>query len=123
MRLSKDGWTIPIAVLAVGIAAAKLSTHFGIQARREDEIIVTVLLTGAILFSYPKLWSMSVFWILLFTWLGVHILVLWVVFDLWFPKLIRGSFWLLIPEVFCVQYFLNRCRLGFIAEHRRRCNG
>jgi hypothetical protein len=118
MRLSKDGWTIPVTVLAVGIAAAKLSTHLGVPARREDEIILTVALTGAMFFSYPKLWSMGVFWVLLFTCLGVHILVLWVLFDLCFPKLVRMVILVAVVEVFCVQYLLNRCRLRFIAEHR-----
>jgi hypothetical protein len=114
---------MPVALLALGIGVAKLSTHLGVPARREDEIILTVALMGVLLFSYPRLWSMAVFWVLLFAWFGAHVLVLWIVFDLWFPKLIRGSFWLLIPEVYCMQYLLNLCRVQFLAEHGRRRGG
>jgi hypothetical protein len=85
----------------------------GFPVKRDDEIIVTVGLLGLVLFAYPRLWRLWDFWVLVLVWLGGHILLLWIAFDLWFPRVERVSFWLTlmaIPEVALMQFLLNRRR-------------
>jgi hypothetical protein len=119
MRLTKRGWGIPIGLVAVGVAIAWLSTRMGYAARREDEIIVTVAFLGIMLLAYPRLWPLWNFWVLVLAWLGGHILLLWLVFDLWFPKVERMSFWvtlMAVQDVVLMQFLLNRCRARLIRK-------
>jgi hypothetical protein len=119
MHLTKRGWGIPIGLVAAGVAIAWSSTQMGFPARREDEIIVTVGLVGLVLLAYPRLWPWWNFWVLVLVWLGGHILLLWIAFDLWFPRVERVSFWLTlmaVPEVVLMQFLLNRCRAWLIRK-------
>jgi hypothetical protein len=119
MHLTKRGWGIPIGLVAVGVTIAWLSTRMGFAARREDEIIITVAFLGLMLLAYPRLWRLGSFWGLFFAWFVGHILLLWLVFDLWFPKVERMSFWvtlMAVQEVVLMQFLLNRCRARLIRK-------
>jgi hypothetical protein len=123
MRLTKRGWGIPVGLAAAAVVIAWLSTHMGFAARREEEIIITVGLLGVMLIAYPRLWPLWSFWVLVLAWFGGHILLLWIVFDLWFPRVECVSFWLTlmaVPEVVLMQFLLNRHRAGLVANHERR---
>lgn len=122
MRLTKKGWGVPTGLVAIGVVIAWLSTRMGLAARREDEIIITIGLLGVMLLVYPRLWPLWSFWGLVLAWFGGHILLLWIVFDLWFPKVERMSFWvtlIAVPEVALMQFLLDRCRARLIADHGR----
>jgi hypothetical protein len=123
MYLTKRGWGIPIGLVAAGVVIAWSSTRMGFPARREDEIILTVGLLGLVLLAYPRLWPLWTFWVLVLVWLSGHILLLWIAFDLLFPRVERMSFWLTLMavlEVALMQLLLNRRRAELIRNHERR---
>jgi|SRR5581483_1984385 len=124
-NLSKTSWTVPGGLLILGIGIARVGEWLGLSNRREDEVTFTVVVLGVLLLAYPKLWRLRTFWITAAAWLVLHILLLWLIFDIWFPSMKYMSFWITLVvamEVVSLQVLLNRWRLKVISEHRPRKN-
>jgi hypothetical protein len=122
MRVTRKGWAVPAGLVGAGVMVAWLGRQIGVAARREDQIIISVGILGVLLLSYPKLWALRRFWVLVVAWFAGHALLLWILFDLWFPQAERIGFWMTViaaAEVICLQYLLNRCRIRLIENHRR----
>jgi hypothetical protein len=123
MNRSVKQWAFVIALLALAIILGSLSKYLGVPSRWKEVIILTAGLSGLAISSYPRLWVSFGFWVLIFAFMGAHVLLMWIVFDLWLPQSEPNStlLWLIgLGEIFLLQYCLNRYRARVISDHRTR---
>src|SRR5437899_2122847 len=116
LRSTKE-WGIAVVLVALGLGVASVSTHFGVAARREAEITLTVGLFGIMIAAYRKLWASVGFWLLVCGTFGVHVILLWAVFDVWFRTGGANSMSMVLffaAEVYCLQRCVNFLRLDAI---------
>ncbi len=113
-------------LLAVGLAVAAIAARAGVSSRREPEIVLSCGLLGLLAVFRRRIWKGAGFWAFFAMVAVVHVLLLWVLFDLCFPRAEPFSLWVtlvLAGEAYLVQRTANVFRAKGIAlqkENRQR---